>query len=139
MPLSSFLRIISLLLVSSLRARSSPGGRLFLGLTSGVPQALFRLLLSKSQEQLTVESVESNWISREMDVAQYFGHDRRILLANWLKSEISWRLIWFSFMTGVGMNFKLRESKLICSAVNCVSERFLMCCLRNSIVSQKHR
>ena len=40
-PLSSFLRIISLLLISSLRARSSPGGRLFLGLTSGVPQALF--------------------------------------------------------------------------------------------------
>ena len=31
-----------------------------------------------SQEQLTVESVESNWISREMDVAQYFGHDRYI-------------------------------------------------------------
>ena len=79
MPLSFFLRIISLLLISSLRARSSPGGRLFLGLTSGVPQALFcGLLLSKSQEQLTVESVESNWISCEMDVAQYFGHDRYI-------------------------------------------------------------
>ena len=30
-----------LLLISSLRARSSPGGRLFLGLTSEVPQALF--------------------------------------------------------------------------------------------------
>ena len=35
------------------------------------------------------------------------------------------------------MNFKPRESKLICSVVNCVSERFLMCCLHNSIVSQK--
>ena len=33
------------------------------------------------------------------------------------------------------MNFKPRESKLICSVVNRVSERFLMCCLRNSIVS----
>ena len=31
-----------------------------------------------------------------------------------LKSEISWRLTWFSFKTGVGMNFKPRESKLIC-------------------------
>ena len=33
------------------------------------------------------------------------------------------------------MNFNPRESKLICSVVNCVSERFLICCLRNSIVS----
>ena len=89
-PLSSFLRIISLLLISSLRARSSPGGRLFLGLTSGVPQALFWLLLSKSQEQLTVESVESNWISREMDVAQYFGHDRYIEGASFW--QIGWSL-----------------------------------------------
>ena len=38
-------------------------------------QALLLTFLSKSQEQLTVEPVESNWISREMDVAQYFGHD----------------------------------------------------------------
>ena len=79
MPLSSFLRIISLLLISSLRARRSPGGRLFLGLTSGVSASfIFLLFRSKSQEQLTVESVESNWISREMDVAHYFCHDKYI-------------------------------------------------------------
>ena len=36
------------------------------------------LLLSKSQEQLIVESVESNWISREMDADQYFCHDKHI-------------------------------------------------------------
>ena len=76
-----------------------------------------------------------------MDVAKYFGHDKYIegasfSVANWLKSESSCRLIWFSFMTGVGMNFKPRESKLICYAVNCVFERFLTCCLRNSIVSR---
>ena len=45
-PLSAFLRIISLLLISSLRARCSPGGRLFLGLTSGV-SASFILTSSK--------------------------------------------------------------------------------------------
>ena len=83
MPLSAFLRIISLLLIRSLRARCSLGGRLFLGLTSGV-SASFILTSSKSskssesQEQLTVELVESNRISHEMDVAQYFGHDRYI-------------------------------------------------------------
>ena len=65
--------------MSSLRTRCSPGDRLFLGLTSGVSTS-FILTSSncKSQEHLTVESVESNWISREMDVAQYFGHDRYI-------------------------------------------------------------
>ena len=45
-PLSAFLRIISLLLISSLRARCSPAGRLFLGLTSGV-SASFILTSSK--------------------------------------------------------------------------------------------
>lgn len=50
-------------------------------------------------------------------------------------SESSWCIIWFSLMTGGGMNFKPREGKFICSAVNCVTERFLMFCLRNSIVS----
>ena len=75
MPLSAFLRIISLLLISSWRARCSPVGRLFLALTSGVSSSF---ILTSSQEQLTVESAESNWISREMDVAQYFGHDRYI-------------------------------------------------------------
>ena len=43
---TAFLRIISLLLISSLRARCSSGGRLFLGLTSGV-SASFILTSSK--------------------------------------------------------------------------------------------
>lgn len=38
--------------------------------------------------------------------------------------------MWFSFMTGIGMNFKPLESKLIWSVVSFISERFLMCCLR---------
>ena len=45
-PLSAFLRIISLLLMSSLRAHSLPGGRLLLGLTSEV-SASFILTSSK--------------------------------------------------------------------------------------------
>ena len=53
---------------------------------SGVSASfIFLLLLSKSQEQLTVESVESNWISREMDVAQYFCHDKYIEGASFLQ------------------------------------------------------
>ena len=78
MPLSAFLRIISLLLISSLRARCSPGGRLFLGLTSGVSASFILTSSKESQEQPTVESVESKWISRETDVAHYLGHDRYI-------------------------------------------------------------
>ena len=33
--------------------------------------------------------------------------------------------MWCSFMTGVGMNFKPLVSKLLCSVVSYVSERFL--------------
>ena len=43
----------------------------------------------------------------------------------------SWRLIVFSLVTGAGMNFKPRDSKVICSSV---FHRVLICCLRDSML-----
>ena len=54
---------------------------------------------------------------------------RRIRLANWLKSCSSFCRTWFSFVTGVGINFNLLESNLVWSGVNWKSVRFLMCLL----------
>ena len=54
---------------------------------------------------------------------------RRIRLANWLKSCSSFCRIWFSFVTGVGINFDPLESNLVWSGVNWKSVRFLMCLL----------
>ena len=39
----------------------------------------------------------------------------------------------FSVVMGVGINFKPRESRVICSSVSCSFERFLMCFLCDSI------
>ena len=39
-----------------------------------------------------------------------------------------------SLVTGVGMNFKPRDSKVICSFVSGVSDRFLICCLRDTML-----
>ena len=58
-------------------------------------------------------------------------------LANWLKSARSWRLIRFSFVTGVGINFRPRDSRVICSSVSCSFDRFLTSCLCDSMVWQK--
>ena len=57
----------------------------------------------------------------------------RIRLANWLKSARSWRLIRFSFVTGVGINFRPRDSRVICLSVSCSFDRFLIYCLRDSM------
>ena len=54
-----------------------------------------------------------------------------ILLANLLKSLSSWRLIVFFLVTGAGMNFKLRHSRVICSSV---FDSVLICCLRDSML-----
>ena len=59
---------------------------------------------------------------------------RRIRLAKRLKSFKRLRLIKPSFVAGVGMNFNPLDNRLICSSVSCLSERFLICCLRDSIV-----
>ena len=61
----------------------------------------------------------------------------RILLVNWLRSLSSWRLIMFSFVTRVGMNFKPRDSKVICSSVSCKFDRFLICWLRYLMLFRK--
>ena len=53
----------------------------------------------------------------------------RIRLANWL--------IGFSFVTGAGINFRPRDSKVICSSVSCSFDRFLIYCLRDSMALQK--
>ena len=46
----------------------------------------------------------------------------RIRLANWLKSARSWRLIRFSFVTGVGINLRPRDSRVICSSTVCLTQ-----------------
>ena len=46
----------------------------------------------------------------------YCNHIR---LTNWLKSARSWCLIRFSFVTGVQMNLRPRDSRIICSSVSC--------------------
>ena len=40
----------------------------------------------------------------------------------------------FSLMTGVGVNFKPWDSKVVCSFVSGVSDRFLICCLNDSML-----
>ena len=61
---------------------------------------------------------------------------RRIRLANWLKSCRSFCRIWFSFVTGVGINFwERRESNLVWSGFNWKSVRFLMCLLLDFVFS----
>ena len=60
---------------------------------------------------------------------------RRIRLANWLKSCSSFCRIWFSFVTGVGINFNPLESNLVWSGVNWKSVRFLMCLLLDFVFS----
>ena len=62
---------------------------------------------------------------------------RRIHLAKRFKSFKRLRLIRPSFVAGVGMNFNPLDNRLICSSVSCFSDRFLMCCLRDSIVFLK--
>ena len=52
---------------------------------------------------------------------------RRIRLAKRSKSFRSSRLMLFSVVMGVGINFKPRESRMICSSVSCSFDRFLMC------------
>ena len=59
---------------------------------------------------------------------------RRIRLANWSKSRISWCLMLFSLVTGVGISFSPFESRLIWSVVSWILERFLMYCLLHSYV-----
>ena len=60
---------------------------------------------------------------------------RRIRLANWLKSCSSFYRIWFSFVTGVGINFNPLESNLVWSGVHGKSVRFLMCLLLDFVFS----
>ena len=43
----------------------------------------------------------------------------------------------FSLLTGVGMNFKPRDSKVICSSVSCEFDRFLVCWLRDLMLFRK--
>ena len=52
-------------------------------------------------------------------------------------TEVSWRLVMFSLVTGVGMNFKPRDSEEICSSVNCEFDRFLICWLRDLTLFRK--
>ena len=54
---------------------------------------------------------------------------RRIRLAKRLKSLKRLRLIKSSFVTGVGINFRPLDNKVICSSVNYLSDRFLICCM----------
>ena len=61
----------------------------------------------------------------------------RILLANWLISVRSWRLMRFSFVTAVGINFRPCDSRVICSSVSCSFNRFFIYCLHVSMVLQK--
>ena len=60
-----------------------------------------------------------------------------IRLANWLESARSWRLIRFSFVTGVGINFRPRYSRVICLSVSCSFDSFLIYCLRDSMALKK--
>ena len=39
----------------------------------------------------------------------------------------------FSFVTGVGINFRPRDSRVICLSVSCSFDRFLIYCLRDSM------
>ena len=57
---------------------------------------------------------------------------RRIRLAKRLKSFKRLRLIRPSFVAGVGMNFNTLDNRLICSSNSCLSDRFLIRCLRDS-------
>ena len=75
-------------------------------------------------KQMSRGSLSLSWYIDELE-----AHSSSKLVEN------SWCLIWFSFMTRARKNFKPRESKLVCSVLSCVSERFLICCLRNSTVS----
>ena len=43
----------------------------------------------------------------------------------------------FSLVTGVGMNFKPRDSRVICSSVSCEFHRFLICWLRDLMLFVK--
>ena len=61
----------------------------------------------------------------------------RIRLTNWLKAARSWRRIRFSFVTGVGINFRPRDSRVICLSVSCSFDRFLTYCLRDSMALKK--
>ena len=40
-----------------------------------------------------------------------------------------------SFVVGVGMNFRPLDNRIICSSVSCLSDRFLICCLKAVFVS----
>ena len=54
-----------------------------------------------------------------------------------LKSNRSWRLIRFSFVAGVGINFKPVDSRLICLSVSCSFDILLMYFLRDSMALRK--
>ena len=54
---------------------------------------------------------------------------RRIRIANWLKSCSSFCRIWFSLVTGFGINFNPLESNFVWSGVNWKCVRLLMCLL----------
>ena len=43
----------------------------------------------------------------------------------------------FSFVTGVGINVRPRDSRVICLSVSCSFDRFLIYCLRDSMASKK--
>ena len=53
-----------------------------------------------------------------------------------IKSASNWRLMRFSLVTGTGMNFKPHDSKVICSSLNCVFDRFSYF-LRDSMALRK--
>ena len=124
-----FSRTIFLSRDSSLRAFRSPCDRLSFG--------LFNLILASSQISLLVERFleqlraglvgpSLTWRGKDevfIDPVKY-AFKAPILLANWQKSSSSWLLIVFSLVTEAEMNFKPRDSKVICSSLSSVFDKF---------------